>query len=102
MGGTRFVGKPLVARLQAQGHELTLFTRGKNPVPDGVTHLSGDRSTEEGLKALQGMRFDVIVDSSGRKLDDSRRVLAIGRPRTSLRLRQLCRRLCRLRAVAAR
>ncbi|MBL6738942.1 MAG: NAD-dependent epimerase/dehydratase family protein [Synechococcus sp. BS301-5m-G54] len=77
MGGTRFVGKPLVARLQAQGHALTLFTRGKNPVPDGVTHLRGDRSTEEGLKALQGMRFDVIVDSSGRKLEDSRRVLTI-------------------------
>ena len=55
MGGTRFVGKPLVARLQAQGHELTLFTRGKNPVPDGVTHLSGDRSTSEGLAALQGV-----------------------------------------------
>ena len=71
MGGTRFVGKPLVARLQAQGHEMTLFTRGKNPVPDGVTHLSGDRSTEEGLQPLQGMRFDVIVDSSGRKLEDS-------------------------------
>ena len=33
MGGTRFVGRPLVARLQAQGHELTLFTRGKNPSP---------------------------------------------------------------------
>jgi nucleoside-diphosphate-sugar epimerase len=77
MGGTRFVGKPLVARLQAQGHALTLFTRGKNPVPDGVTHLRGDRSTEEGLKALQGLRFDVIVDSSGRKLEDSRRVLTI-------------------------
>ena len=76
-GGTRFVGKPLVARLQAQGHALTLFTRGKNPVPHGVTHLRGDRSTEEGLKALQGMCFDVIVDSSGRKLEDSRRVLTI-------------------------
>ena len=33
MGGTRFVGRPLVARLQDQGHALTLFTRGKNPVP---------------------------------------------------------------------
>ena len=64
MGGTRFVGKPLVARLQAQGHELTLFTRGKNPVPDGVTHLSGDRSTRR-AQGPQGS-FDVIVDSSGR------------------------------------
>ena len=77
MGGTRFVGKPLVARLQAQGHDLTLLTRGRNPVPDAVEHLRGDRSSDEGLAALKGRQFDVIVDSSGRKLEDSKRVLAI-------------------------
>ncbi len=77
MGGTRFVGRPLVARLQAQGHALTLFTRGKNPVPTGVEHLCGDRSSDEGLSALQGRSFDVIVDSSGRKQEDSSRVVAI-------------------------
>ena len=77
MGGTRFVGRPLVARLQAQGHALTLFTRGKNPVPAGVEHLCGDRSSDEGLSALQGRSFDVIVDSSGRKQEDSSRVVAI-------------------------
>ena len=75
MGGTRFVGKPLVARLLSEGHDLTLFTRGKNPVPAGVEHLCGDRSTPEGLAALQGRSFDVIVDSSGRSLDDSRAVI---------------------------
>jgi nucleoside-diphosphate-sugar epimerase len=75
MGGTRFVGKPLVAQLLSEGHELTLFTRGKNPVPAGVEHLCGDRSTAEGLMALQGRSFDVIVDSSGRTLDDSRAVI---------------------------
>ncbi len=75
MGGTRFVGKPLVAQLLSEGHELTLFTRGKNPVPAGVEHLCGDRSTAEGLAALQGRSFDVIVDSSGRSLDDSRAVI---------------------------
>ena len=77
MGGTRFVGKPLVARLQAQGHQLTLFTRGTNAVPEGVEHLCGDRSSDDDLAVLEGQRYDVIVDSSGRKLDDSRRVLAI-------------------------
>lgn len=77
MGGTRFVGKPLVARLLAQGHELTLLTRGNNAVPEGVEHLSGDRSRDDGLEPLRGRRFDVIVDSSGRKCDDSRRVLTI-------------------------
>ena len=75
MGGTRFVGKPLVAELLAQGHALTLFTRGRHPVPAGVEHLCGDRNTAEGLAALEGRRFDVIVDSSGRTLDDSRAVV---------------------------
>ena len=77
MGGTRFVGKPLVERLLSQGHQLTLFTRGTNPVPQGVQHICGDRSNDDDLAALQGQRYEVIVDSSGRKLDDSRRVLAI-------------------------
>lgn len=40
MGGTRFVGKPLVARLMAQGHTLSLFTRGKNPVPARLDPLT--------------------------------------------------------------
>ena len=44
MGGTRFVGKPLVARLQDQGHALTLFTRGRLPSPEGVESIQGDRS----------------------------------------------------------
>ena len=64
MGGTRFVGKPLVAQLQAEGHALTLFPRGKNPVPAGVEHLCGDRATAEGLAALAGRQFDVIVTSN--------------------------------------
>jgi len=75
MGGTRFVGKPLVEQLLASGHHLTLFTRGNKPVPCGVDHLIGDRSTPDGLQQLAGRRFDVIVDSSGRTLDDSRGVI---------------------------
>lgn len=75
MGGTRFVGRPLVAQLLAEGHRLTLFTRGNKPVPAGVEHLCGDRSSVEGLAALAGRSFDVIVDSSGRTLEDSRAVV---------------------------
>ena len=75
MGGTRFVGKPLVTQLLSEGHDITVFTRGNKPAPAGVEHLVGDRSTAEGLVALQGRSFDVIVDSSGRTLDDSRAVI---------------------------
>ena len=76
MGGTRFVGRPLVSRLLSQGHELTLFTRGRGSIPADVEHLSGDRSLEQDLKPLEGRVFDVIVDSSGRTLADSKRVVA--------------------------
>jgi nucleoside-diphosphate-sugar epimerase len=75
MGGTRFVGRPLVAALLAQGHALTLFTRGRQGVPDGVEHCCGDRTKSADLQQLQGRRFEVIIDSSGRTLDDSRLVL---------------------------
>ena len=77
MGGTRFVGKPLVARLQDQGHALTLFTRGRLPSPKGVESIQGDRSVDADLDQLKGRNFEVIIDSSGRSLDDSRRVLAV-------------------------
>jgi len=75
MGGTRFVGKPLVSRLLQQGHSLTLFTRGRQPVPEGVEAVNGDRGDDQALDQLKGRGFDVIVDSSGRTLNDSQRVV---------------------------
>ena len=75
MGGTRFVGKPLVSRLQLQGHSLTLFTRGRQPLPEGVESVIGDRGDDQALDQLKGRGFDVIVDSSGRTLSDSQRVV---------------------------
>jgi Nucleoside-diphosphate-sugar epimerases len=57
MGGTRFVGRPLVAALLAQGHALTLFTRGRQGVPDGVEHCCGDRTKAADLQQLQGRRL---------------------------------------------
>ncbi|MEY3735420.1 MAG: hypothetical protein RLZZ624_478, partial [Cyanobacteriota bacterium] len=75
MGGTRFIGRPLVAALLEAGHQLTLFTRGRQPLPAGVGHLAGDRSQASDLDQLRGRRFDVIIDSSGRTLEDSRAVI---------------------------
>lgn len=76
MGGTRFVGRPLVASLVETGHEVSVFTRGRQPIPAGVEHLQGDRTVESDLRQLLGRRFEVIVDSSGRTLDDTKTVLS--------------------------
>ena len=81
-GGTRFVGKALVSSLLSKGHEIFIFTRGNLPVPENVTHLKGDRSNDKDLKKLSNHSFDLIVDSSGRKLEDTQRLLKFsGLPR---------------------
>jgi nucleoside-diphosphate-sugar epimerase len=50
-----------------------------------VRHLKGDRSLESDLAQLSGEPFDVIVDSSGRNLADTQRVVAqTGAPRHRL------------------
>jgi len=82
LGGSRFVGKALVSILVSKGYELTLFTRGNRPVPSNVEALIGDRNSDQGLRALQGRNFDVIVDISGRTLDQTQNILSItGRPK---------------------
>ena len=81
MGGTRFIGPALLPRLQTRGHHLTVFSRGRRPVPAGVEHVRGDRHNPEHLMQLAGRSFDVIIDTSGRTLADSRAVIQhTGRP----------------------
>ena len=65
LGGTVFLGRHLVDAAQARGHEITLFNRGQhNPAlfPD-VEKLRGDRDND--LAALQGRRWDAVIDTSG-------------------------------------
>jgi 2'-hydroxyisoflavone reductase len=79
LGGTKFLGRHLVEAALARGHEVTLFNRGQlNPelFPD-VEKLRGDR--DGGLDALEGRRWDAVVDPSGyspRVVRDSARLLA--------------------------
>tara|TARA_B100000700_G_C14990642_1_gene831114 strand:+ start:589 stop:1488 length:900 start_codon:yes stop_codon:yes gene_type:complete len=81
MGGTRFIGKSLVRALVKKGYEITLFTRGKLPVPDHVEHLKGDRQNDSDLKSLSRRKFDIIIDSSGRTLEDTKKVISYtGKP----------------------
>ena len=79
LGGTKFLGRHLVALALAGGHEVTLFNRGRlNPelFPE-AEHLRGDR--DGGLDALKGRRWDAVVDTCGfspRVVGDSARRLA--------------------------
>jgi 2'-hydroxyisoflavone reductase len=65
LGGTRFLGRHLVDAALAHGHEVTTFTRGEHDdvLPDGVERLRGNR--DGGLSALEGRRWDAVIDTSG-------------------------------------
>ncbi|WP_224248319.1 SDR family oxidoreductase [Hyalangium gracile] len=69
LGGTGFLGPAFVNAAQARGHTLTLFNRGKTRpqlFPD-VEKLQGDRDPQKGtgLKALEGRKWDAVLDNSG-------------------------------------
>jgi 2'-hydroxyisoflavone reductase len=65
LGGTRFVGRGLVEAALADGHEVTLFHRGRSGpgLFPAAEHVLGDR--DGGLAPLEGRRFDACVDVSG-------------------------------------
>ena len=63
IGGTRFVGRHLVAAALARGHDVTLFNRGTQPSDADVETIHGDRNHD--LAKLKGRRWDVVVDTCG-------------------------------------
>src|ERR1041384_6448922 len=65
LGGTKFLGRHLVASALARGDEVTLFNRGQtNPdIFPEAERLRGER--DGGLEALRGRRWDAVVDTSG-------------------------------------
>jgi 2'-hydroxyisoflavone reductase len=65
LGGTKFLGRAVVGAALGRGHETTIFTRGQTNAdlfPE-AEHLVGDRTSD--LAALDGRRWDAVVDTSG-------------------------------------
>jgi len=65
LGGTAFLGPQIVEAARVLGYTVTLFNRGKTHpemFPD-LLKLRGDR--DGNLKALEGRKWDVVVDTSG-------------------------------------
>ncbi|MFJ8632789.1 reductase [Streptomyces sp. NPDC093568] len=84
IGGNRYFGKRLIARLLAAGDRVTVLNRGSAAPPPGAVHLVADRDDENSLTAALGPRtFDVVVDQvcyTPRQAEIARRVFT-GRTR---------------------
>jgi len=82
-GGTGLIGPPLVEGLVARGHTVVMFNRGKTKAdlfPD-IERIVGDRDSKkgEGLKGLEGRKFDLVFDDTGyypRMVKESSEILA--------------------------
>jgi nucleoside-diphosphate-sugar epimerase len=65
LGGTGFIGPHVVRDLAAAGHTVTVFNRGRSarePLPDGVQHLTGDRrQLHEHAAALRALTPEVVL-----------------------------------------
>ncbi|KAI4368227.1 hypothetical protein MLD38_016808 [Melastoma candidum] len=83
MGGTRFIGVFLSRLLVKEGHQVTLFTRGKAPITQQlpgesdqdyadfsskIQHLKGDRKDFDFVKtSLAAEGFEIVYDINGRE-----------------------------------
>ncbi len=85
LGGTNFLGPAIVNAGLARSHEFTLFNRGKTnptlyantpgveqirgqrrrPRPEGSLPAGRPKDPEQDLKALEGRKWDAVVDTSG-------------------------------------
>jgi len=68
VGGTRFIGPFMVKGLVEQGHEVTVYHRGKTQaeLPEGVSHVIVDREVPGQLAmALDINRPDAVIDMCG-------------------------------------
>ena len=78
LGGTRFFGIRMVQDLLKMGHDVTIGTRGVAGDPFGcqVKRVALDRSSGESLRrALEGKRFDLVIDKIAYCSNDIKRLL---------------------------
>lgn len=77
LGGTGFIGPHLVRHAVSRGHKVSIFTRGRREadLPAEVERLIGDRNGQ--LGALEGRKWDFVVDDSATNPDWVRQSTAL-------------------------
>jgi len=65
IGGTRFFDRRLVEAALANGHELTIFHRGKHSIDlqGNITEIFGDRNRD--IAKLAAGKWDAVIDTCG-------------------------------------
>jgi nucleoside-diphosphate-sugar epimerase len=83
LGGTRFFGRELALLLIRSGHEVTVLTRGRAAVPEGASHVSGDRGDPAVLARAARMEPDAVIDNIAYTADHAAAAVAAFAGRTA-------------------
>ncbi len=71
IGGTGNISTQCAALASRRGHEISVLTRGRSPVPPGYKAICADRKHGPAMRAaLQGQAFDVVLDFLAYELPD--------------------------------
>lgn len=79
VGGTRFFGIPMLEKLIADGHDVTIATRGlsDNPFKESTKQIVMDRSDYNSVRlALEEKEFDVVIDKIAYCSNDVKNLLS--------------------------
>ena len=84
IGGSGHVSGAVRRAALADGHEVTIITRGRKAIPEGVTSLIADRKDTEAMrKALPGgATWDLVVDCIGYEVADAQQDIGLFAKRT--------------------
>jgi len=65
VGGTKFLGRHIIKAALKKGHDVTIFTRGRQKIEldSRVEQLTGDRNSN--LESLKGRTWDRVIDTCG-------------------------------------
>ncbi len=74
LGGTRFTGRALAARLVDQGHEVTVSSRRPERAPTRTRVVGGER--REAIDRLAAELFDQVLDFTAYDADSARHALS--------------------------
>lgn len=78
IGGTNFIGPPVVRRLCGMGHEVTVFHRGKSiaELPSDVHHILGERTHLDKFKnKFEEISPQVVLDMFAYTEQDARTLM---------------------------
>jgi nucleoside-diphosphate-sugar epimerase len=66
LGGTRFVGRAVVADALGRGHQVAVVSRGESGAPPtAVEWIRGDRTEQAVIRRLAERQWDAVIDTWG-------------------------------------